>query len=222
MLCTLGRNREREPGELPDRDRRALRRPPGAQARRHGRQLRAARRGLGADRAACSRSKGFERGDRVGIMLPNVPYFAIVYYGVLRAGGVVVPMNVLLKGREVAFYLEDPGAKILFAWHDFAEAAQTGAEKAGAELILVKPGEFEQLLGGAEPDHDVADVDRRRHRGDPLHLAAPPASPRAPSSRTPTSRRTPRSPPTRSPRPPRRTSSSARCRCSTPSGRRAG
>ena len=104
------------------------------------------------------KDKGLERGDRVGIMLPNVPYFAIVYYGVLRAGGVVVPMNVLLKGREVAFYLEDPGAKLLFAWHDFGEAAQTGAEKAGAELISVKPGEFEQLLGSTEADHDMADV----------------------------------------------------------------
>ena len=46
-------------------------------------------------------------GDRVGIMLPNVPYFGAAYYGVLRAGAVVVPMNVLLKGREVAFYLKD-------------------------------------------------------------------------------------------------------------------
>ena len=53
-------------------------------------------------------SKGFERGDRVGIMLPNVPYFAAIYYGVLRAGGTVVPMNPLLKGREVEFYLERP------------------------------------------------------------------------------------------------------------------
>src|SRR5688572_18434726 len=79
--------------------------------------------------------KGFSPGDRVGIMLPNVPYFAPVYYGVLRAGGVVVPMNVLLKGREVKFYLEDSGAKILFAWHDFAEAAEGGAEQAGAECI---------------------------------------------------------------------------------------
>src|SRR3981189_936562 len=78
------------------------------------------------------RSKGLEPGDRVGIMLPNVPYFAIVYYGVLRAGGVVVPMNVLLKGREVGFYLQDPGAKLLFAWHGFGDAAREGAEKAGA------------------------------------------------------------------------------------------
>ena len=61
--------------------------------------------------AAILKEKGVEPGDRVGVMLPNVPYFPIVYYGVLRAGGVVVPMNVLLKGREVGFYLEDPGRR---------------------------------------------------------------------------------------------------------------
>src|SRR3954465_6966210 len=99
--------------------------------------------------AGLLKEKGIQPGDRVGIMLPNVPYFGVVYYGILRAGGVVVPMNVLLKGREVAFYLSDSGAKVLFAWHDFAEAAETGAEEAGAEAIAVKPGEFEQLVMGA-------------------------------------------------------------------------
>ena len=54
--------------------------------------------------------KGIRQGDRVGVMLPNVPQFPVAYYGVLRAGGVVVPMNVLLKRREIAFYLEDSGA----------------------------------------------------------------------------------------------------------------
>src|SRR3954462_3626835 len=107
--------------------------------------------------AALLKDKGVEPGDRVGIMLPNVPYFAVVYYGILRAGGVVVPMNVLLKGREVKFYLSDPEAKVLFAWHDFAEAAEKGADEAGAECVLVKPGEFEQLLADLEPDTDVAD-----------------------------------------------------------------
>jgi long-chain acyl-CoA synthetase len=109
--------------------------------------------------AALLRAKGVEPGDRVGIMLPNVPYFAVVYYGVLRAGGVVVPMNVLLKGREVSFYLKDPEAKLVFAWHDFAEAAETGAKEAGAEVIEVKPGEFEKLLAEHEPDDEVADRD---------------------------------------------------------------
>ena len=99
--------------------------------------------------AGLLKEKGLEPGDRVGIMLPNVPYFAVVYYGILRAGGVVVPMNVLLKGREVAFYLKDSGAKILFAWHGFGEAAATGGEEAGAEVISVEPGKFEELVMAA-------------------------------------------------------------------------
>src|SRR5947209_18355518 len=82
--------------------------------------------------AALLADKGLQPGDRVGIMLPNVPYFAVCYYGVLRAGGVVVPMNVLLKRRDVAFYLSDPDAKLLSAWAGFAGDAQAGADEAGA------------------------------------------------------------------------------------------
>src|SRR3954467_13552043 len=109
--------------------------------------------------AGLLKAKGFEPGDRAGIMLPNVPYFPIAYYGILRAGGVVVPMNVLLKGREVAFYLTDPEAKVLLAWHGFEEAAREGAEEAGAEVVVVKPGEFEQLVGAAEPVTELAQRD---------------------------------------------------------------
>jgi long-chain acyl-CoA synthetase len=103
------------------------------------------------------REHGIKAGDRVGIMLPNVPYFPVCYYGILRAGGIVVPMNVLLKKREVGYYLSDPEAKLLIAWGDFAEAAETGAEEAGAECVLVKPGEFENVVGAAEPVTEVAD-----------------------------------------------------------------
>jgi long-chain acyl-CoA synthetase len=109
--------------------------------------------------AGLLKSKGIEAGDRVGLMMPNVPYFPVIYFGILRAGGVVVPMNVLLKGREVAFYLGDPEAKLLFAWGDFGEAAEAGAEEAGAEVILVKPGEFEKLLADQEPVEELADRD---------------------------------------------------------------
>jgi long-chain acyl-CoA synthetase len=107
--------------------------------------------------AGLLKEKGVAEGDRVGLMLPNVPYFPILYFGILRAGGVVVPMNVLLKGREVRFYLDDPGAKLLFAWHGFAEAAEAGAADAGAECILVKPGDFEQLLASQEPDRAMSE-----------------------------------------------------------------
>jgi long-chain acyl-CoA synthetase len=102
-------------------------------------------------------AKGVGAGDRVGIMLPNVPYFAAVYYGILRLGAVVVPMNVLLKGREVSFYLRDPEAKVVLAWHGFAEAAQQGAAEAGTDCVLVEPGGFEQLLADAAPRRDVSE-----------------------------------------------------------------
>src|SRR4051794_15272617 len=101
--------------------------------------------------AGLLRERGVGAGDRVGVMLPNVPYFAIAYYGVLRAGGVVVPMNVLLKERETSFYLSDPEARAVIAWHEFAAAAQGGADAVGADCIVVVPGEFEELLGAAEP-----------------------------------------------------------------------
>ncbi len=114
--------------------------------------------GASAHLAGLLAERGFQPGDRVGVMLPNVPHFPIVYYGILRAGGTVVPMNVLLKEREVAYYLEDSGAKLLFAWHDFAVEAAPGAQAAGAELVEVAPGAFEPLVGAAEPRTEVAAV----------------------------------------------------------------
>src|SRR5688572_1720508 len=98
--------------------------------------------------AATLKSRGLEPGDRVGIMLPNVPHFALAYYGVLRAGGVVVPMNVLLKKREVEFYLEDSGAKELFVWEDFADQAPDSAITVGKAGLSVDLD---------EPDPDVVD-----------------------------------------------------------------
>jgi long-chain acyl-CoA synthetase len=106
--------------------------------------------------AGLLRERGLEPGDRVGIMLPNVPEFPLAYYGVLRAGGVVVPMNVLLKTREVAFYLGDSGAKLIFAWHELAGDAEQGAAEVGTDCIVVEPGAFCRALSGAEPlDHVV-------------------------------------------------------------------
>ena len=101
--------------------------------------------------AGLLRARGVRPGDRVGIMLPNVPEFAIAYYGVLRAGGVVVPMNVLLKQREVAFYLGDAQAKLIFAWHTMSDEAQAGAAEAGTECIVVEPAAFARLLADTEP-----------------------------------------------------------------------
>jgi long-chain acyl-CoA synthetase len=102
--------------------------------------------------------KGLKNGDRVGVMLPNVLEFPISYYGVLRAGCVVVPMNVLLKRREIAFYLQDSGAKLLLAWHGFAEEARNGAADAGAEMVEVEPATFAATLAELEPTPGLADT----------------------------------------------------------------
>jgi long-chain acyl-CoA synthetase len=87
-------------------------------------------------------------------MLPNVPQFAAVFYGVLRAGAVVVPMNPLLKAREVGYYLADSGARVLFGWHAIAEEATAGA--GDAEVIVVEPQSFDALLSAARPVTAVA------------------------------------------------------------------
>ncbi|HWE33466.1 MAG TPA: long-chain fatty acid--CoA ligase [Solirubrobacteraceae bacterium] len=115
--------------------------------------------GATAHLAGLLRERGVEPGDRVAIMLPNLPHFPICYYGALRAGAVVVPMNVLLKKREVAFYLRDSGAKLVFAWEGFADDARAGAEEAGAECVIVEMMGFQDVVGNAPAVTEVADTD---------------------------------------------------------------
>ncbi len=61
-------------------------------------------------------SLGIQPGDKVALSCPNLPYFPLVYYGILKAGAVVVPLNVLLKGREIAYHLQDADAKAYFCF----------------------------------------------------------------------------------------------------------
>ncbi len=101
---------------------------------------------------------GIEPGDRVGLMLPNVPAFPIAFYGALGAGAVVVPMNPLLKGREVAYYLGDSGAKLLFAWHAMAGEAAKGAADAGAQMVAVDDPALAGALADVTPQTSWADA----------------------------------------------------------------
>ena len=94
--------------------------------------------------------RGTRPGDRVAVMLPNIPEFAMIYYGVLRAGAVVVPMNPLLKAREVAHYLRDSGARVLFASVVCADEALAGASATGTDHLIVD-GAFEKILAAADP-----------------------------------------------------------------------
>jgi long-chain acyl-CoA synthetase len=66
-------------------------------------------------------SRGIRPGDKVALSCPNLPYFTIVYFGILKAGATVVPLNVLLKGREVAYHLADSDAKAYFCFQGTPE-----------------------------------------------------------------------------------------------------
>ena len=103
--------------------------------------------------AAALRSRGIEAGDRVALLIPNVPEFTLAYFGILYAGGTVVPLNVLLSAPEVTYHLKDSGAKLLIAHPFFAEPARRGAEEAGVPF-LPSSGEGSDTLGalaGGDP-----------------------------------------------------------------------
>ncbi|MCW2634902.1 MAG: lcfB [Blastococcus sp.] len=87
--------------------------------------------------AAGLQSRGVEPGDRVGMVLPNVLSFPVVFYGALLAGAAVVPMNPLLKAREIEYYLEDSGARLVVAGEQSAEPAAEAARTVGVDSVAV-------------------------------------------------------------------------------------
>ena len=97
-------------------------------------------------------------GDRVGLMLPNTPAFALAFYGILRSGAIAVPMNPLLKSREIEFYLSNTGATALFATPAFAAEATAAAAAAGAKCWLVDDADLVRLT--ADLPEQVSPVDR--------------------------------------------------------------
>ena len=114
--------------------------------------------------AAALAAAGIKPGDFIALQLPNIPQFLISYFGILKAGGVVVPLNVLLKAPEVAFHLGDSGARILITWEGILAEAAKGAEAAGLDQIYVvgHAGDsgvgvpFERLLAVEVPRFEMA------------------------------------------------------------------
>src|SRR5688500_14444228 len=78
-------------------------------------------------------SRGIQPGDKVALSCPNLPFFPIVYYGILKAGATVVPLNVLLKAREVAYHLGDSDAKAYFCFQGTPELPIGAEGHAGFE-----------------------------------------------------------------------------------------
>lgn len=90
-------------------------------------------------------ARGIGPGDNVALACPNLPYFPIVYYGILKAGAAVVPLNVLLSAREIAYHLGDSDAKAFFCFEGnpelpLGERGRQGYEQAQAcETLIALP-----------------------------------------------------------------------------------
>lgn len=102
---------------------------------------------------------GIKPGDPVALQLPNIAQFLVSYFGILKAGGIVVPLNVMLRALEVAFHLGDSGARMLITWEGILAEAAKGAEAAGLDQIYAvghagnseAAVPFERLLDVAVP-----------------------------------------------------------------------
>ncbi|MEE7441430.1 long-chain fatty acid--CoA ligase [Methylobacterium oryzae] len=100
------------------------------------------------DLAAWLRGQGLAKGDRVAIMLPNVPAYAVAIFGVLLAGGTVVNTNPLYTPRECVQQINDSGARILIVLENFgATIAAALPDVALERVVLVGPGDGLGLKG---------------------------------------------------------------------------
>ena len=112
-------------------------------------------------------SLGVEQGDKVALMMPNIPAFTIAYFGILKLGATVVPLNVLFKAPEVAYHLEDSDSVALVVYEGFLDEAAKGFEDVHEtchHLVAFAsqgnlPGgalDFMALLNEASPVFDTA------------------------------------------------------------------
>ncbi|SEG19851.1 long-chain acyl-CoA synthetase [Methylobacterium sp. 190mf] len=100
------------------------------------------------DLATWLRGQGLAKGDRVAIMLPNVPAYAVAIFGVLLAGGTVVNTNPLYTPRECVQQINDSGARILIVLENFgATIAAALPDVALEQVVLVGPGDGLGLKG---------------------------------------------------------------------------
>jgi long-chain acyl-CoA synthetase len=85
---------------------------------------------------------GIRPGEHVALSCPNIPWFPIAYYGILKAGSVVVPLNVLLKPREIAYHLKDSESQAIIVFEGTSELpmaamARSACDEVGCERFIV-------------------------------------------------------------------------------------
>src|ERR1700731_1691451 len=103
--------------------------------------------------AGLLRNAGAQQGDRIAALCTNSHVMLEMHNGVPMAGCALVPINIRLSSREIAYILENSGARILIATHEFTEMARTISSTTGVQLIVAgdESSEYEALLKSSEP-----------------------------------------------------------------------
>lgn len=120
---------------------------------------------------------GLKPNDKVGLSCPNTPLFPIIYYGVLKAGGTIVPLSILLKKNEIAYHLADADVKFYFCFEG-TEILPMGKEGVGGfkkvsscEHLIIMPAtgskekkpfdtglSFNDFISGKSRQFEMADT----------------------------------------------------------------
>jgi long-chain acyl-CoA synthetase len=109
--------------------------------------------------AAYLQSLGLDKGDRVAIMLPNVPQYPVAVAAILRAGYVVVNVNPLYTPRELEHQLKDSGARAIIILENFAGVlAQVIDAVPSKKVLLAAMGDMLGFIKGAIVNHVVRNV----------------------------------------------------------------
>lgn len=108
--------------------------------------------------AAGLRSLGVQPGDRIAIGMPNIPHFVYAYFGVLRAGAAVVPLNIMLTERETQAILQDSGAKVVLCAGPFAEIARAAGDEVD-DVHVISVEDWDRLEGTKPQRVDREDDD---------------------------------------------------------------
>jgi long-chain acyl-CoA synthetase len=121
--------------------------------------------GMARRYAAVLRNDGIAPGDRVALLLPNIPHFMFAYYGALALGATVVPVHALLKADEIAYTLEDSECVALITAAPLLPEAAKGAELAGVRLYSV--------LDSDADFSEVARIDNMAMQAEPIDALVP-------------------------------------------------
>ena len=96
--------------------------------------------------AANLQARGIAPGDKVALLVPNVPEFSIAYFGILYAGATVVPINILAAAPEVTYFLEDSDSRLLIVHPLFEEPGRRGAEPLSVPVVIAEGEDNEDTV----------------------------------------------------------------------------